>query len=81
VILDAHVKRKSFSFWIFLLTAYTLIADSVAEFNPQTSVLPPQLGRCFGGVTSVITKSGTHQIDGRPLLSPRTRLSRPKNYV
>ena len=61
-------------------SAYQPVVDAVQEFSVQTSVLPAEFGRFFGGVINVITKSGTNQIHGTGFEFARNSVLDAKNY-
>ena len=61
-------------------SAYQPVVDSVQEFSVQTSILPAEFGRFFGGVINVVTKSGTNQLYGSVFEFARNQVLDAKDY-
>jgi hypothetical protein len=61
-------------------SAYQPVVDSVQEFSVQTSVLPAEFGRFFGGVINVVTKSGSNQLHGTLFEFARNSVLDAKDY-
>ena len=61
-------------------SAYQPVVDSVQEFSVQTSVLPAEYGRFFGGVINVVTKSGANHPYGSIFEFARNQIFDAKDY-
>ena len=61
-------------------SAYQPVVDSVQEFSVQTSVLPAEYGRFFGGVINVVTKSGANRPYGSVFEFARNQIFDAKDY-